>query len=37
MSDADVIEVGLGEVGRPIFDILHQSYECIAIVVIGPV
>ena len=37
MSDEVVIVVGLGEVIRSLFDILSRSYECIAIVVIGPV
>lgn len=31
MSDEVVIVVGLGEVGRPLFDILRRSYECIGV------
>ncbi len=29
MSDEVVVVVGLGEVGRPLFNILNRSYECI--------
>lgn len=31
MSDEVVVVVGLGEVGRPLFNILSRSYECIGV------
>ncbi len=31
MSDEVVVVVGLGEVGRPLFDILNRSYECVGV------
>lgn len=31
MSDEVVVVVGLGEVGKPLFDILRRSYECIGV------
>jgi len=31
VSDEVVVVVGLGEVGRPLFDILSRSYECVGV------